>query len=158
MMMRTLRQWLQCRRGAVAVEFVIVAPIIFLTLVGFVDFGMLTFQKMQVDYAAQAGARYALEYGWDTSNPGTAISNVVTSATALKSAITATPAPSTYCGCAGASGSLTVGACGTNCPSSGFPPGTYVQVNAQSSYSFIVAWPGMTNPLPMSASQTVRVN
>lgn len=160
-----MRTWRRCARGAVAVEFVIIAPVFLMLLLGMVDFGMLTFEKMEVDYAAQAGARYALEYGWDGT--GTSIANVIKTSTGLGSQITTPSTTSPFltaptCGCPGSNGAITLSSatCGTTCttPNATYTAGSYLTVIAQTQYHFIVAWPGFANPLTVSASQTVRIN
>lgn len=46
-------------RGAVAIEFAIVAPVLFLVLFGIVQFGLIFFQIMQAESGAREGVRYA---------------------------------------------------------------------------------------------------
>jgi Flp pilus assembly protein TadG len=168
--MRTWRGLRRCARGAVAIEFVMIAPVVILTLIGFVDLGMLTFYKMEVSFAAQAGARYALEYGWDSV--GANIQSVVQDATGLGSQISiVSPTAATVltCGCPGANGAITLSAAScTGGPNNGPvtcpnetdtpPAGEYLTIAASVSYHYIVQWPILTNPLTMTASQTVRIN
>ena len=82
-------------RGVAAVEFALATPLLATILTVLVDFGFGFYEKMQVKDAAQAGAQYALLYGWDS----TAIQNAVTSASTL-SGLTATPAPTNAVGIA----------------------------------------------------------
>jgi len=81
-------------RGAVAVEFVIIAPILALMLVCTLDLGMGIYRKMQVQNGAQAGAGYAVLHGFTASS----IETAVTSATSFMG-VSASPAPSEFCGC-----------------------------------------------------------
>jgi len=48
------------RRGAAAVEFAIMVPVIAAVLVGLADYGMAMFDKMELTSAARAGAQMAL--------------------------------------------------------------------------------------------------
>jgi len=47
------------RRGASAVEFALIGPIFIVLLINVVDFAILIWSRMQVDYAAAAGAQAA---------------------------------------------------------------------------------------------------
>src|SRR5229473_5057289 len=117
--------------GAVAVEFGFIVPVLALMVVSVIDIGLGVYRKMQVEDAAQAGVQYAIAHGFDAN----AISNAVTSAT-NSSAITASPAPVQFCGCATGSGISTV-SCGTTC-SGGAVAGTYTVVSAQATYSSLL--------------------
>src|SRR6266550_5976859 len=81
--------------GAAAVEFGFMIPIFGLMIVSVTDIGFSVYRKMQVEVAAQVGAQYAMVNGFDAS----AISTAVTSASNA-TAVTATPSPTKYCGCA----------------------------------------------------------
>src|SRR4051812_25655166 len=76
------------RRGAAAVEFALVAPILLLLLAGLLDGSRFIRQSMRVSAAAQAGADWAQRNGWNLDG----INRAVTSATLTPAA--ATPAPS----------------------------------------------------------------
>ena len=112
---------------------------------------------MQVANAARAGAEYAVKNGYNSTNIQTAVTN----ATSL-SGIQASPAPTQTCGCPDAASGITTQtgtppACTAVCPN-GSVAGTYVTVNAQISYSTIFAWPGISSPMTLASSVTVRLN
>jgi Flp pilus assembly protein TadG len=136
--------------GAAMVEFGLAVPILVAVLIPAVDLGMGLYQQMQVQNAAQAGAQYALLYGWNT----TSIQNAVTAATTL-STITATPAPSQSCGCPNGTAVATT-SCGSTC-SGGQSPGTYVTVGAQSVYQPILPYPVIGSSVTLSAQAVVRI-
>jgi len=144
-------RWLLDEKGTAGIEFGLIATFLFLLLLGLVDFGMGYWEQVQVGNAARAGAQYAIFNGWNSSG----ITTAVTSATSLAS-ISATPAPSQSCGCPSATTGITSATCGTNCTGGGLA-GTYVTVHAQASYSSIFSYPGLANPLTLSASMTVRM-
>src|SRR5215510_13370220 len=73
-------------RGAVAVEFGLVATILVALTVCTADLGLGFYRYMQVQNAAQAGAQYAILRGYSS----TAISSAVTNATTF-SGISANP-------------------------------------------------------------------
>jgi Flp pilus assembly protein TadG len=142
-------------KGTAAIEFGVIGAFLCLLLLGLVDFGMGYWQRMQVGNAARAGGEYAIINGWDPSGIETGITTAVTGATGLGS-ITATPAPTKTYGCASVSAGITTATLGSSCTGGG-TAGTYVTVNAQASYSTVFTYPGIANPLTLTASTTVRI-
>jgi Flp pilus assembly protein TadG len=57
--MRQLRLWGKRQEGQTLVEFVVIAPIIFLLLFAIIDFGMYLNLHITVQHAVREGARYA---------------------------------------------------------------------------------------------------
>ena len=100
--------------------------------------------------AAQAGAEYAVIKGWNSA----AISGAVTGATGL-TGLAANPAPVQSCGCPTGT-AITAATCNSTCAAGG-TAGTYVTVSAQSSYSTLIAYPGVTSPMTLSATSVVRI-
>jgi Flp pilus assembly pilin Flp len=141
--------------GASAIEFGFLAPILALLVMGIVDFGMGIWEDMEVANAAEAGAAYASVKGWNAT--ATKIQSAVTNATSL-STISASPAPSIMsCGCPNAnSTAISSATCGTTC-SDGSEAGHYWVVNAQASYSMFLRYPGIGNPMTLSATAFARL-
>lgn len=146
---RFLRRARSDCRGAAAVEFAIFVPLLTLAVVSVADIGLAVLRKMQVEDAAQAGAQYAIMHGFDSS----AITSAVTNAT-NSSAISASPAPLKYCGCATGS-SITTVTCGSTC-TGGTTAGTYVRVSAQASYYTIIDYQ-IVSTYSFSAASTARL-
>jgi Flp pilus assembly protein TadG len=142
-------------KGAALIELAIVCPVFTIIAVGVADFALLMYAQMQVEAAADSGARYATMYGWNSTNVANAVTSAVKASSGSSTSITATPAPTNFCGCATASG-ITAVSCSSTC-SSGLAPGSYVSVNARWNYSLIMSWPGFTSPRTLSASSTVRI-
>lgn len=138
--------------GAAAVEFAIVLPLLVMLVLGLVEYGTGLWEAMMVGNAARAGAYYAALKGWSGSNPPANIETAVTSATQLGS-ILASPVPTQHCFCPSASSGLVAvpGSCSVSPPVCGTctcsdgvtPAGYYIQVNAQASYSPLVAITGL---------------
>lgn len=137
--------------GASAVEFALIAPVLCMMLIGTVDFSLWMWNQMRVGNAARAGAEYAVVKGYDSAK----ISTAITSATGA-SAISANPAPTQSCGCPNGTSGITTMTCGSTCPG-GATAGTYVTSSAQANYSLILPWPGIINPVTLTASATVRI-
>lgn len=157
--------------GAVAVEAAVLVPVIFFMFAGLVDVGLMLYQRTVLGTAADAGALYALA----TANPAVPIdstykSNIQQAVTgsynlsfAFGSAIQATPAPFTKCGCAtGGAGSYSITFSSNTSPCSGscgggVTEGTYVIVNAQSNYTPLLPWSGIPGARSMTATSVLRI-
>lgn len=149
-MLAGLSRRLSESRGATAVEFALIAPLLFLFLLGLIDFGLGFEAKMAVSQAAQAGSYYALLNGFDQ----TAITNAVTNATDT-SGISASPSPTESCGCPSGT-AVTASPCNSTCPN-GQSPGTYATVSAQYQYSTILPYPGLSSPMTLVSTSMVRI-
>jgi Flp pilus assembly protein TadG len=152
---RILARLLRGNEGVSALEFGLLAPILAILIIGIVDFGVAIWQDMQVANAAEAGAAYASVNGWNAT--ASQIETAVTSATSL-STITAAPAPWVMsCGCPNANSTgITEVACGTTC-ADGSQAGHYWVVNAQASYAMFLSYPGIGNPMTLSATAYARL-
>lgn len=49
----------RCERGAIAIEWAFIAPVVMLLLVGVLDFALAAHHKMQMENAVRAGLQYA---------------------------------------------------------------------------------------------------
>lgn len=136
--------------GTAAIEFGIIAPVLLIMLAGLVEIGFAVRESMMVQEAAEAGASYAAQNGWDSAG----ITNAVESATG-NTAITATPSPQTFCGCPGESGITTV-LCTATC-TGGHGPGHYVRVDASIPHATILSYLGLPIPATLSAHAVVRI-
>jgi Flp pilus assembly protein TadG len=137
--------------GTAAIEFALMIPLLLTLMMGVVDLGFAIYTGMQVYSAAEAGALYAARNGWDSAG----ISSAVTGATGT-SGITATPAPTHFCGCPTASGVVTW-TCGTNC-ASGSTAGQYARINASLAYSTILPYAALGLPSTFTAKSVVRLH
>lgn len=146
------RAFLRNCEGASAIELAICLPLIAGMIVPVADLGMGAYAKMQVQNAAQAGAAYAMAAGFNQTN----IESAVTNATAM-TGISASPAPSEYCGCVSGTTISNVGTppCSQTCASG--TVGTYVSVSAQASYSTLFPYPSIADPLTLSSTSQVRI-
>ncbi|WP_128970486.1 TadE/TadG family type IV pilus assembly protein [Bradyrhizobium tropiciagri] len=137
-------------RGVAAIEFGVLVPLLSLMVVSVTDIGLAIYRKMQVEGSSQAGVEYAIAHGFDAN----AISTAVAAAT-NSSAISASPAPIKFCGCATSSG-VTSMTCGGTCPGGGMA-GTYTVVSAQGSYSTIINYQIVPNSYVISTQSTARL-
>ena len=149
--LRKLRATLEDCRAVSAVEFALTAPLLIGMLIPLADLGLGIAKNTQLHNAAQAGAQFAFVNGWNS----TAIQNAVTSATTL-SPIEVLPAPTQSCGCPTGTAVAPV-SCGSVCPD-GANAGTYVTVNARSSYTPILPYPVLGSTVTLVATSMVRIN
>jgi TadE-like protein len=140
--------------GVAAIELAMVSPLVVAGVLGAGELGISIFRDMQVSFAAQAGADFALAHGFNA----TKVSNAIVTATTY-TAITATPAPSQFCGCPSATGvSVASGAppCTAIC-SGGATAGTFVTASSQALFSPIIPNPWQTSTVTLAAQATVRI-
>jgi Flp pilus assembly protein TadG len=138
------------KEGVAAIEFGIISAVLLILFLCSVDLSLAAYSDMQVQTSAQSGAEYAAVHTFNSS----AISSAVTNATST-SGISATPAPSQFCGCPSGSGVATA-TCLSHC-ADGAVAGNYVTVSATRTYSTIVTYPGFPTSYTQSTSTTVRV-
>jgi len=138
------------RRGNAAIEFAIAGPLLLGMVTGIVDVGFGLYEAMQVQNAAEAGALYAARDGWDQEGIVAAVTGSTNTA-----GITATPAPTKFCGCPSASGVTSAGCSGT-CAGGG-APGVYVQVNAALPHLQIVPYANFGVPATLTGQSMMRV-
>ncbi len=136
--------------GVAAVEFALIGGMLALLLVVGTDLGFVAFSDMQVETAAQSGAEYAAVHGFNA----TSISTAVTAATSA-SGISASPQPTSFCGCASGA-TVSTATCGSVC-SDGTSAGTYVQVTATRSYSTLLSYPTLPRTFQQTSVATVRI-
>ncbi|WP_374471228.1 TadE/TadG family type IV pilus assembly protein [Phenylobacterium sp.] len=136
-------------RGAAAVEFALVLPVLLLLLAGLVDLSRLIALQLEVRAAAQAGADYAQRLGWNEAG----VTAAVTDATAQ--AVLATPAPTLTVACvsAGALVPATTSAC-----AAGGKPGRFVTVGAAAAFAPVFPGPHrLALPAQVVSRAQVRV-
>jgi Flp pilus assembly protein TadG len=135
-------------RGATAVEFALILPILLLLAAGVIDIGRLISLDMQVKAAAQAGVDSAQRRGWSAPS----VTAAVTGAGALP--VTADPAPRLATACLGA-GAIQETA-SASCAGGG-KPGSYAIVDAQAPFRPLMPWPGVPTPTVLKAEAMVRL-
>jgi Flp pilus assembly protein TadG len=119
-------------------EFAMVVSLLASLTVGTLDFGRGFLEQMEVGNAARAGADYAQANAYNSAN----ITSAVNNATSLSAQ--ANPAPSQFYGCPDVTSGISAVSEGTICPSTNTTAGTYVTVSAQTSYSTIFTYPGIS--------------
>jgi Flp pilus assembly protein TadG len=175
MIKRICRGLNQCE-GVAAVEFAMALPTLVFLLGGMMDIGLMLAQQNAVSTAADAGTLYAIVNANAAvpinstfkSGIAAAVTNSNNVTNNIWGAVSANPAPNTFCGCpTGSRGaySITQTTCantcsGTSCSGALCTAGVYVTVNAQSNYKWLFtslfSWAtGSSHTL--SATSTVRI-
>jgi Flp pilus assembly protein TadG len=148
-----IRKFMAGEDGAALVEFTILAPMVVAMSIYTMDFGLIFYNKMTVQDAAQAGVQWA-------------ITNRVFNSLAIGKAAdngTFNVTVSQFCGCPSTTGVTLIppnnSACpgGTTCPD-GSTAGTYVTVTAASKtpYKFIL-FGLISSTYNFSATSTARI-
>lgn len=125
-----------------------------LFVIGMVDLSALSWEYMQVNAAANAGAQWVINQmtvnGSVTYN-STSISSAVTNATPL----TVTAQVSEVKACI--TGGVITTVSGSTC-SSGGPPGEYAEITATANISPLVSWATIVIPSTLTAYAVARVS
>jgi Flp pilus assembly protein TadG len=148
-----LRRWgaKMGREGSAAIEFAVFIPTFAIFVTGVIELGFGIYQAVRVSNAAEAGMLYASKNGFNA----TGISSAVANATGIPG-ISASPAPTQFCGCPSSTGITTI-SCSSTC-ANGNAPGQYIQVNAQIARVSLVSFPGLGLPSTLSATAILRTN
>jgi Flp pilus assembly protein TadG len=144
-----LQRWISAS-GTAAIEAAIILPVLLTLATALFDLGFAGYESMQVQSAADAGAKYAAANAWNV----TQISAAVTGATG-GSEITATPAPSQFCACP-TGGTLANIACGQKC-ANGTTPSLYALVSAQKAHTTVLPYPILAQPLTLTGQAITRI-
>ncbi|HYD29619.1 MAG TPA: TadE/TadG family type IV pilus assembly protein [Azospirillaceae bacterium] len=135
------------RRGNVAIETALVTPVAMLLLVGVIDYGMAVYDNMQLTSAVRAGAQYALRNDADLTTVKTVVMNALTIDRAAVKAYAVR-----VCGCANG----TDVDCSDTC-SDGSARRRFVLITAVQDHTALFTYPGIPNPVSLSAEARIRV-
>jgi hypothetical protein len=141
---------LEDQRGVAAIELALALPVLVVMAFGLIDYSSGLLRQMQVQNAAQHGLQYALTHGFDSA----AISTLITGGTS-PTGISATPAPTQFCGCPGSQG-IASATCSTVC-SDGSRAGTYVAITAVATYVPYVELPFVPASFSLQSSAIARI-
>jgi Flp pilus assembly protein TadG len=157
--MKTMRPNLsRAEDGIATIEFAAVAGALCILALGVLDFGLGFWEQMEVSHAAGAGADYVMANGYSSSTGSANIQTAGTNATNLSGM---TVNSNSTCGCPTSTGVKTgtglgtYPTCGRDCTGVSGGSGTslpYVTVTASVTYSTIFTWPGLSNPVTLSAT------
>jgi Flp pilus assembly pilin Flp len=136
--------------GIAALELGLMAPFLALMVVAAGEVGFTMIRGMQAQNAAEAGAVYASRNGLDLSG----ISSAVLNATSVPG-LTATPAPTQFCGCPSTSG-ITEVSCTATC-SDDSAPGMYSRISAQITREPLLSISGLLVPQTVTGQAVVRI-
>jgi len=88
----------RCRRGVAAVEFAPVAPLLFLMILGMIEFGRMMMVQQIITNPSREGARIAVLDGATTSDILTSVNSLLSNSSIQGAAITVTPDPPSSAG------------------------------------------------------------
>ena len=144
--------------GTALIEFTIFAPLLVVMSIYTMDFGLIFFNKMEVQNAAQAGADWAVANRIYNSS---AISAAVTNATDDTAISVSSGYPLLQCGCPSSTGVTFTAYSGGTCPAcGGSVGGLYVTVQAEASYSSLIPYglfSGANATRTLTSASTARI-
>ena len=141
----------RARDGVVTIEMALIAIVLATLALGAFDFGRVGIAKSTMTSAARAGAQYGIQdlsTANDTSGMETAALEDTTG-----SNLTLTAAGSSYCSCP-VDGPV---ACTASCSSDGGYAPMYVQVTVSGDVALLFSYPGVPDPISLSATSVMRV-
>jgi Flp pilus assembly protein TadG len=147
--------------GSALVEFTIFGPMLVAMAIYTMDFGLLAVSRMEVQYAAQAGAQWAIG---QTNYDASSIASAVTNATTFTSI---NPSSSQFCGCVDPNnGPAGVNHCAATCDlcnggvnTNTCVLGNYVKVTAtpNTPYKPLIRYGITSATYDLTATATVRI-
>jgi Flp pilus assembly protein TadG len=144
---KALERLADSKSGGAALELAVVAPFLFLLIIGVVDYGRAFFTSVTVANAARAGA----EYGAQNVATSTDTAGMKSFAQADgQDAGTLTVAARQYCKCAGVAHT-----CSTVC-AGGAVPEVYVEVTATKKLAMLLKYPGLADTITVLRKATFR--
>jgi Flp pilus assembly protein TadG len=90
-----LRRLSLLRRGAAATEFAVVAPVFFMMIIGFIEFGRALMVQQVLVNASRVGARMASTTGATSSGVQSAVQSYTTSVAVPGVSVSVSPNPAT---------------------------------------------------------------
>lgn len=159
-MMRTMIRRLPLRAlrradsGQAIAELAIVAPLMILLVVAAIDIGRYMFQGIEVGNAARAGVQYGAQNATTAIN-ATGMANAAQADAHDIGTLSVTA--SNYCTCDGAPGTTYDGCTGMPACPTGDHVDLYVKVIASETFTPVIAYPGIPNPVTISRTATQQV-
>ena len=147
--------------GAALIEFTLFAPLLVIMSIYTMDFGLLFYNQMRVQNAAQAGVDWAIAN--HVFNPA-GITTAVNNATNYADITVSTGYPIEQCGCPSSTGvTFTSNTAPAPCPLCGTPPSTsagglYVTVQTQATWNSFIPYGLFSSPTrTLTARATARI-
>jgi Flp pilus assembly protein TadG len=147
---KVLASMRSCISGAVSVEFALVAPVLGLMVMAAADFGTVMYEKQRISNAARAGAQYAALNTTNAQNDAGIQAAVANSAQRDADEFTITT--NYYCQCFDGSDS----GCNDTCEGNDTPE-VYIDVTVEYELETIFTYPGLSNPMGLSAQSIFRL-
>lgn len=137
--------------GVAAIELALVAPILALIIVAIVDFGLAYARQMTLANGVRAGVQYAMVRRPVQGNTGAIAQTVADNASVPVANVTV----SWVCTCSdsgGAAPTCSVSDCG------GTDVDHSIRISVTESYTMILSYPGMSNPINLGDQVLLRLN
>ena len=150
---RISERWKAQRRseaGIATAEMAVLTPLFLFMFLATADFGRVFYTSITLGHAARAGAQYG-SFSLARSGDTAGMNQAATQEAQDIGAITITS--QRFCRCSsGPNINCVTGSCGTY-----GPPQVFVEVTAGKTFQTIVPYPGISSPLSLSRTATMRV-
>jgi len=143
-------RFISSRRGSIAAEFALLAPLIVTLLICTINYGAAMMARTELFNAVRAGLQYGLIYPTNLTGMQTAVQNASSLETGAGT-INVTATNSCYC----KDGTVIA----SNCTSASCGGGDDYQVatiSATQTYSYLLQFPGFTTPITFSETASIR--
>lgn len=143
--------YLKNTKAVAAVEFVLIAPILILLLIGLIDFGLYINAEMKLENMARASSEYVRNGG----DPGNLTADVIAfgeAADTLNNFDDLTITTTSVCECD--DGAETV--CSDGCASNGYMR-EFIEINLDMTYSTIFPYPGLPSNLELNGHARMQI-
>lgn len=141
-----MRRFVRSQSGAAMVELAVVLPFLIFLLIGVIEVGRYMYFGIVAAHAAEAGAQYGAQSLGNASDS----SGIEAAAAADAPNVSVTASPMPVCLESGQSV-----ACPSGTPSPNMTE--YIKVTVTGSFQSLLNYPGIPNPLPVTATAMMRV-
>lgn len=148
---RNFFRFLENTNGVAAVEFVLIAPILLLLLIGLVDFGLYINAKMKLENMARASSEY-VRNGGDPNNLTADVLAYSGSSDSANSFDDITLTTSNVCEC----DDNVETDCATGCAADGYMR-EFIIINLDMTYNTLFPYPGLPGSIPLSGRARMQI-
>lgn len=148
----------RCTGGSVAVEGAFVAAILFVLLLGVIDFGLAFRRQSELENAVRAGTQYATVRRPQQGNVEPIIDAVYQAAPFAEGTPGTALEVQFYCQCPNGTASQCSAPGGVALCSGGEERHSYLRVRLSESYDLLLVYPGVGTEIDLAAEGSVRLN
>lgn len=148
MMRDVIAKLIRDQQGVAAIEFGVISSVLIVLMVMATDLGLAMQHRSQMEAAVRAGLQKALDNSATLSD----VENAALASADLPSSPAAEPTASRQCSCPdGTAVSCTTGTCSPNHRQD------FVELTLEQQHHWLLGFPGLSNPITLSITHSIRV-